>query len=91
MDAVDRIIARGIADGGLHWPARQSYHAGYHDQAVDLLEQWWESRRSCRHRMQMWLLADFPELFTNPRIQAMADEVGIPWRESEVWAKLSGS
>ncbi len=34
----------------------------------------------------MWLLADYPELIVEPRFQALADEVGIPWRESEVWA-----
>jgi len=35
------------------------------------------------------LLADYPELIAEPRFQALADEVGIPWRESEVWAQMS--
>lgn len=91
MQAVDRLIAQDIAEGNLGPAAGQSYVAGYHDQALDLLEQWWEVRRSCRSRGQMWLLANYPELITEPRFQAMMDEVGIPWRESEVWAEMSGS
>ena len=89
MDAVDRIIERDIAAGELRLASLRSYHAGYHEQALGLLEQWWETRRSCRSRFQMWLLADYPELIGEPRVQAMANEVGIPWRESEVWADMS--
>lgn len=88
-DAVDRIIERDIAAGELRLASLRSYHAGYHEQALGLLEQWWETRRGCRTRMQMWLLADYPELIAEPRFQALADEVGIPWRESEVWADMS--
>lgn len=87
--AVDRIIERNIAEGKLRRASLQSYQAGYHEQALDLLERWWEARRTCRSRMQMWLVADYPELLGDPRVQAMADEVGIPWRESEVWAEMS--
>jgi serine/threonine-protein kinase len=91
MEAVDRLIARDIAEGNLGPAAGRSYVAGYRDQALDLLEQWWEMRRSCRSRGQMWLLVNYTDLTTEPRVQAMMDEVGIPWRESEVWAEMSGS
>jgi serine/threonine-protein kinase len=87
--AVDRIIERNLAAGELRLASLRSYHAGYHEQALGLLEQWWETLRGCRTRMQMWLLADFPELIGEPRFQAMADEVGIPWRDSELWAEMS--
>ena len=87
MDAVDRIIERDIAEGELRLASLRAYWAGYHEQALDLLEHWWESVRTCRSRGQMWLVADYPELIGEPRFQAMADEVGIPWRESEVWAE----
>ena len=87
--AVDRIIERDIAAGESRLASLRSYHAGYHEQALGLLEQWWETRRSCRTRMQMWLLADYPELISEPRFQALADEVGIPRRESELWADMS--
>jgi hypothetical protein len=86
---VDRIIERNLAAGELRLASLRSYHAGYHEQALGLLEQWWETLRGCRTRMQMWLLADFPELIGEPRFQAMADEVGIPWRDSELWAEMS--
>ncbi len=89
MAAVDRIIERYVAEGDLRMASLRSYQAGYDDQALDLLEQWWEIRRTCRSRIQMWLVADFPELIADPRVQAMADEVGIPWRESEVWGEIS--
>ena len=37
----------------------------------------------------MWLLADYPNLIGDPRLQALMDEVNIPWRESTVWAEMS--
>ncbi len=89
MDAVDRIIERDIAEDDLRMASLRAYWAGYHDQALHLLERWWETCRTCRSRGQMWLLVDYPELFRETRVQAMADEVGIPWRESEVWAEMS--
>ncbi len=89
MDAVDRIIERDLAQGDLRMASLRSYWAGYHEQALDLLERWWEAQRTCRSRGQMWTLAYFPQLFREPRVQAMADEVGIPWRDSEVWAEMS--
>jgi len=89
MDTVDRLIERNIAEGELRLASLRSYRAGYHDQALDLLERWWGIHRACRSRMQMWLVADYPQLIGEPRLQAMADEVGIPWRESEVWVQMS--
>lgn len=89
IDAVDRIIERDIEEDDLRMASLRSYRAGYRDQTLDLLQRWWEISRTCRSRGQMWLLADFPELFREYSVHAMADEVGIPWRESEVWAEMS--
>jgi len=91
---VDRLIAEayGYSAAGAGSPliaAIMAYRAGRYEVALPWIEEWWEQQRKCTNRNQAWMLIYFPKLIGDPRLQALMDEVNVPWRESEVWAEMS--